>query len=171
MDSITHIVSDSNTELDSLQINYNKYSNNLVYDALLNDYRKRFVAIGANFESIFYINFNLDISEINMIKLFYNILENAYEALLHVEDASKRLIKIDSERMDAYIKVSFVNTMNAKFSSLNLKSTKADKLQHGFGASIIDKILIQYKGFSNRYTTSDNGVDYYHLEIFLPVMN
>ena len=38
-------------ELDSLQINYNKYSNNLVYDALLNDYRKRFVAIGANFES------------------------------------------------------------------------------------------------------------------------
>ena len=85
-----------------------------------------------------------------------------------MEDASKRLIKIDSERMDAYIKVSFVNTMNAKFSSLNLKSTKADKLQHGFGASIIDKILIQYNGFSNRYTTSDNGVDYYHLEIFLP---
>lgn len=171
LDSIKHIVSDSNMELDSLQINYNKYSNNLVYDALLNDYRKRFVAIGANFESIFYINFNLDISEINMIKLFYNVLENAYEALLHVEDASKRLIKIDSERMDAYIKVSFVNTMNAKFSSLNLKSTKADKLQHGFGASIIDKILIQYNGFSNRYTTSDNGVDYYHLEIFLPVMN
>ena len=61
--------------------------------------------------------------------------------------------------------------MNIEYSSLTLNSTKPDKLQHGFGASIIDKILIQYNGFSNRYTTSDNGVDYYHLEIFLPVMN
>ena len=166
--SIKNIVSDSNTELESLKISYNKYSNNLVYDALLNDYKKRFVSIGSKFESIVYINLNLEVSEINMIKLFYNILENAYESLLHVEDTSKRLIKIDSERMDGYIKISFVNTMNIIHSSLDLNSTKKDKLQHGFGTSIIDKVLTQYSGFSNRYTTQVDGVDFYHLEIFLP---
>src|SRR5690554_6142288 len=171
LEPIKNIVNDSNKELNNLQINYNKYSNNLVYDALLNDYKNRFVSINAKFESVLYINFNIDIAELSMIKLFYNVLENAYEALLKVEDESKRSIKIDSEIIDSYIKVSFVNTMNAKYSDLNGTSTKANKLQHGFGASIIDKILQEYNGFSNRFSTNDDGSDYYHLEIFLPLKN
>src|SRR5690554_2236842 len=171
LEPIKNIVNDSNKELSTLQINYNKYSNNLVYDALLNDYKNRFVSINAKFESVLYINFNIDIAELSMIKLFYNVLENAYEALLQVEDESKRSIKIDSEIIDSYIKVSFVNTMNDKYSDLNGTSTKANKLQHGFGASIIDKILQEYDGFSNRFTTNNDGSDYYHLEIFLPLKN
>jgi len=163
------IIEDYRNELNQIEIGYHKYSNNLVYDALLNDYQKRFQSIGASFESVVYIQFHIDISEINMIKLFYNILENAYESLLHVEDLSTRSIRIDSERMDAYIKISFVNTMNPLHSSVDAKSTKKDKLAHGFGSSIIDKILSEYHGFSNRYVTSEDGLNYFHLEIFIPV--
>lgn len=62
-----------------------------------------------------------------MIKLFYNILENVYEVLFYVEDVFKCLIKIDSECMDVYIKVFFVNIMNVNFFSFNLKLIKVDK--------------------------------------------
>lgn len=163
------IIEDHRNELERIEIGYHKYSNNLVYDALLNDYQKRFQSIGASFESVVYIQFQIDISEINMIKLFYNILENAYESLLHVEDVSTRRIHIDSERMDAYIKISFVNTMNPLHSSIDTKSTKKDKLAHGFGSSIIDRILSEYQGFSNRYVIEEGGLSYFHLEIFIPV--
>ena len=167
--SIKGIVQDSSNELESIQIQYKKYSNNLVVDALLNDYQKRFLKIGASFDSLFYINMTFKMTDINLIKLFYNILENAYESLLHVEDKDSRKFQIESAQMDAYIKISFINTMNPVYSSIDLTTTKKDKLQHGFGTSIIDKILAQYRGFSNRYTTQYEGLDYYHLEIFLPV--
>lgn len=165
---IKHIIKDSNEELEYIQLGLKKYSNNLIFDALLNDYQKRFFRIDTRFEAVLYLQLDFDLSEINIIKLFYNILENAYESLLHVTDTTKRVIQIQSERIDAYIKISFVNTMNVEYSSLDVQTTKKNKLEHGFGTSIIDRILKQHNGFSNRYTTTDDGVVYYHLEIFLP---
>ena len=81
-DSIKEIVADSSSELSQLNFNYKTYSNNLILDALLNDYAKRFERINAKFNSLTYINM-ININELRLIKLFYNILENAYEALLN----------------------------------------------------------------------------------------
>src|SRR5690606_29874125 len=57
-DAIKGIVKDSNAELDNIQVRYKKYSNNLIVDALLNDYQKRFSSIGVVFDSLVYLNMN-----------------------------------------------------------------------------------------------------------------
>src|SRR5690606_29378885 len=123
-DAIKGIVKDSNAELDNIQVRYKKYSNNLIVDALLNDYQKRFSSIGVVFDSLVYLNMNDAMTDINLIKLFYNILENAYESLTYVDNPDVRLFKIESTRVDAYMKISFMNTMNPLYSSLDVKTTK-----------------------------------------------
>src|SRR5690606_37910566 len=130
---------------------------NLILDALLNDYAKRFFKINSKFESSAFIKID-DMSELDLIKLFYNILENAYEALLKV-DASLRTLEIKSERVQGYIKISFMNTTD-KMLDLSEKTSKRDKKNHGFGKSIIDDILSNHDGFSNAFITINENVYY-----------
>lgn len=165
-DAIEKILKDYSKDLEVMFENRKNYSNNLILDALLNDYAKRFFKINSKFESSAFIKID-DMSELDLIKLFYNILENAYEALLKV-DASLRTLEIKSERVQGYIKISFMNTTD-KMLDLSEKTSKRDKKNHGFGKSIIDDILSNHDGFSNAFITTNENVYYYHLEIFLPL--
>ena len=167
-DSIKEIVADSSSELSQLNFNYKTYSNNLILDALLNDYAKRFERINAKFSSFTYINM-ININELRLIKLFYNILENAYEALLKIENTNDRIINIKTEMLDNYIKLSFVNTTITSVIDENIKTDKLDSISHGFGKTIISDILIDYDGFSNSYLTTEDNLSFYNLEIFLPL--
>ena len=167
-ESIEKILLDSGNELSSLSLNYIKFSNNLILDALLNNYYSRFSQINAKFSSFAYINMP-NMSEIKLIKLFYNILENSYEALQNVSP-NKRIMTIDSEVVENYIKISFVNS----FVKVNLnsnKTSKTDTINHGYGLTIINEIVTEYDGFINKYITTENDVDLYNLEIFLPITN
>lgn len=142
------------------------YSNNLILDALLNDYANRFEKIGTKFSARTYIKLN-QLEELDLIKLFYNILENAHEALLEV-DTSLRSIEINSEIVKSYLKITFVNTTIQTTIPLN-KTIKADKENHGFGLSIIKDIIEKQEGFFNNFILLENNIPYYHLEIFLPL--
>lgn len=165
-EAIEKILSDYSDELQLMMISHKNYSNNLILDALLNDYTKRFTRIQTEFVSNTYIKFG-SMTDLKLIKLFYNILENAYEALLKVE-ASHRTMEIKSEILDNYLKISFVNTTNQMIDTGD-KTSKIDKRNHGFGLSIINNILIEHDGFSNSFITLTDDVPYYHLEIFLPL--
>ncbi len=166
-DAVKKIVTDTNSDLDQLNITYKKYSNNLILDALLNDYAKRFEKISASFSSTTYITLS-NMTDIKILKLFYNILENSYEALLKVPNTSRRMIDIKSDVVENYVKISFVNTVNES-SSIQLKTSKEDRINHGFGLSIINEIIQSYEGFSNRFITYKDGLSFYNLEIFLPL--
>ncbi|WP_025724982.1 GHKL domain-containing protein [Acholeplasma granularum] len=168
-EGVKQLIKDSNDEFDSISFTYKKYSNNLIIDALLNDYQKRFNKIGAIFDSKVYIHLDQEFSDINLIKLFYNILENSYESLIKVDDANMRIMKIESELIDRYIKISFINSMNIKFYDDSTRTSKSDKLRHGFGKAIIDNILSSIDGFSNRFITEENNISFYNLEIFIPI--
>lgn len=167
-DTVKKIVTDTHSDLDQLNITYKKYSNNLILDALLNDYAKRFEKISASFSSTTYITLS-QMSDIKMLKLFYNILENAYEALLLVPNTSRRMIDISSIVVENYVKISFVNTVNLNVSSDIHKTNKKDSINHGFGISIINEIIQNYQGFLNRFVTYKDGLSFYNLEIFLPL--
>ena len=165
-DAVEDILKDLNTDLDHLMQGHKNYSNNLILDALLNDYAKRFKRIETHFEASTYIKIG-NMTELKLIKLFYNILENAYEALLKV-DPKNRLMKINSEIINSYAKISFVNT-TVDTNNLTNKTSKKDIINHGFGLSIIRDILEEYDGFSNNFLTITDDGTYYNLEIFLPI--
>ena len=166
IDAVKSVLSDSKSDLDKLGMNYHKYSNNIILDALINDYERRFKSIGASFDC--YIHFPIkDIKEIHLIKLFYNILENIYEALKQVPNVNDRMVNINTSLTNNYIKIEFINTMIDK--DYKGKTSKNDKVNHGFGIQIIDEIISSYDGFSNRFTLNENNNSYYHFELFLPI--
>lgn len=167
-DAIESILKDYSFELDSMFTLRKHYSNNLILDALLNDYAKRFSRMQTSFEANTYIQIH-DIPELKLIKLFYNILENAQEALLKVEPIDRKM-EIKSEILDTYIKISFINTTSQLLDSAS-KTSKQNPREHGFGLSIINQILSEYSGFSNTFVTLNEEIFSYHLEIFLPTQD
>lgn len=165
-DGIKSIVADYKLESENFDVLYKKYSNNLILDALLNDYSKKFEKIGAKFDSLTFINLN-KITELDLIRLFYNILDNAYESLIQISDVNSRKISVNTTVVNNYLKISFINTTsNENIDSL--KTSKKDLLNHGFGITITDDILEKYDGFSNRFKTYEDDLVYYNLELFLP---
>ncbi len=165
-DAISEILKDYSKELELMMATRKNYSNNMILDALLNDYEKRFMRVQTKFDSNAYIKLGT-MTELDLIKLFYNILENALEAVQKVSE-STRIMEIKSEMVDDYIKISFVNTTDSK-TEITDKTTKLDSQNHGFGKSIINDVLTLYNGFSNAFVTVNEDVSFYHHEIFLPI--
>lgn len=165
-DAIQEILKDYSNDLESMMATRKNYSNNMILDALLNDYARRFMRVQTKFDSSAYIKLQT-MTELDLIKLFYNILENALEAVQKV-DESIRIMEITSEMVEDYIKISFVNTTENK-TEITDKTTKLDRQNHGFGKSIINDVLTFYNGFSNAFVTVKDDVSFYHLEIFLPI--
>ncbi len=164
-EAIEQILVDYDEEFHQVMLD-KSYANDLILDALLNDYAKRFAKIDTVFMSKTYIKLGT-MKELDIIKLFYNILENAYEALLKV-DSSSRMIEISSEITQDYLKISFVNSTILTMQQLG-KTSKSDHQNHGFGISIIKNIIEQYDGFFNTFIVSGDETSYYHLELFLPL--
>ncbi len=164
-EAIEKILKDYDFELHQVDLDKN-YSNNLILDALLNDYANRFNKIETSLLAKAYIQIG-QMSELDLIKLFYNVLENMYEALIDVEP-SIRKVEIQSEVLDNYLKLSFINTTIHKTISED-KTTKSDKDNHGFGSTIIKDVLDKYYGFKNDYINTIDDISYYHLDIYLPI--
>lgn len=165
-DAIEQILKDYSKELEVTLESRKNYSNNMILDALLNDYSKRFIRLGSTFNASTYIKLGR-MTELDLIKLFYNILENALEAIEKV-DIEKRRMDIKSEILENYVKISFVNT-TIKETIVTDKTSKRDKKNHGFGNQIINDILTSYDGFVNAFVTNTEDIPYYNLEIFLPL--
>ena len=164
-DAIEKILKDYDFELHQVDLDKN-YSNNLILDALLNDYANRFNKIDTTLIAKAYIQIG-QMTELDLIKLFYNVLENIYEALIDVEP-SVRKVEIQSEVLDNYLKLSFINT-TIHTSISNDKTTKSDKDNHGFGSTIIKDVLDKYYGFKNDYINNVEDIAFYHLDIYLPI--
>ncbi len=165
--AVNNVIGDALITLKHTTLSYYKYSNNIILDALLNDYAQRFERIGAKFSASSYIEIP-HLNELDLIRLFNNILENAYEALLKHPIVNERTIAINTTIINDYLKISFKNTMNDKEANTMITS-KNDKLNHGFGLVIINEIIAKYNGFSNVYTSSfEENQTYYNLELFFP---
>lgn len=95
-----------------------------------------------DFEHHIFIGENIKVDEIDLCVLFGNLIDNALEA---AEVANKKFIKLTVAQRKEYITINMSNGTNNQFVQTS-KSSKDNKLQHGFGLRSICDIAEKYEG-------------------------
>ncbi|MBS1317855.1 MAG: GHKL domain-containing protein [Lachnospiraceae bacterium] len=90
---------------------------------------------------------HLSIPDHLLCSLVANLLDNAIEASIKIKDPK---IVIEMKMVKDYLSLTIRNKMNPSMqnTALTIRTTKADKKQHGLGRQIIDDIVLRYNGIS-----------------------
>ena len=105
----------------------------------------------------------LPVSEIDLCVILGNLLDNAMEASLKLEEKD-RIIRVYIDVFNEYLYISVTNAMSGKINkSTGYISQKGEN--HGFGLVSIDKIAKKYNGHINRQ--NEDGV--FATEVMLPL--
>jgi len=118
---------------------------NSAVDALLNSKKT-----AAENESILFeyeaIIPNLKIDEIDFCIMLGNILDNAIESCMRIDDFSKRKIFIRIRSLNSMLSVHCENSAIGE--NAGLKTAKSDKKNHGFGVRKIREVAEDYDGYA-----------------------
>jgi sensor histidine kinase regulating citrate/malate metabolism len=95
-----------------------------------------------------------------------NLMDNAMEATMKLEDLEERFIRIYIREMKSQLYISITNSVGGEIKKINLEylTTKLG-LNHGFGLKRVDSIVKKYNGFINR----QNEECVFATEIILPL--
>lgn len=109
---------------------------------------------------------NLKVSDIDLSVIIGNLMDNAMEAAIKLENPEDRFIRVYIREMKEQMYISITNSVGGeiKKTGLGYISTKLVK-NHGFGLKRVDNIVAKYNGFINRQ--NDEGV--FATEIMLPL--
>lgn len=108
----------------------------------------------------------LQISDIDLSVIIGNLMDNAIEASMKLENPKDRFIRVYIREMKGQLYISITNSVGGelKKSGLRYISTKLTE-NHGFGLKRVDSLVAKYKGFINRQ--NEEGV--FATEIMLPL--
>lgn len=138
-------------------------SGDILLDCVLTD--KKRTATESGVEAIYnvHVDEKFPLDDVDKIRLFTNMLDNAIEAAKQVEGS--RYIKLDIMRKGDN---TFIAAENSKIDSVNVlennfATTKSDASNHGRGIKIIRQIVSKYKGMLD---FEDNG-DSFNVRILI----
>lgn len=98
--------------------------------------------------------------------LIGNLLDNAMEACLRIDDKSKRFVRIYIDILKDQLYISVTNSMDGKAKRIGNTFMSMKNAGHGFGLGSVDKIVKKYGGYINRQTEED----VFATEIMLPII-
>ena len=130
-------------------------TNNAVANAIINSKLTAASTLGIKVSCITVSDFT-GINELDLCDLLSNTLENAITACEMMSADSNRFIYLEIGKENNIYTFMIKNSLNKSVISQNpkLKTTKKDRINHGFGTSIIRDIANKYSG---RY-------DYYEID-------
>lgn len=139
---------------------------NLMVDAILNSKLSLAAKENININARARVPEKLQVADIDLCVIIGNLMDNAIEACLKLENPEDRFIRVYIREMKEQLYISITNSMKGKAKKRGLKyiSTKPGK-NHGFGLKRIDRLVQKYDGFINRQ--SEEGV--FATEIILPI--
>ena len=139
---------------------------NVMIDAILNSKISLAQSKGIFVDAKAIVPKELSMSEVDLSLIIGNLMDNAIEACLKIEEPDKRFIRvyIDIFKGQLYIYVLNAMTGTAKRNGKRYVSTK-DSPYHGFGLMRMDKVVERCKGYLNRQ--DEEGV--FATEIMLPL--
>ncbi len=125
-------------------------SGNVMVDAILNSKlslgKNRKISINAKAV----VPKSITIPEIDLCIIIGNLLDNAIEACLLIDNEAKRFIRVyvDLKRENLYISVT--NASGGKMQKQNGRYISGKGANHGFGLMRVDKIVEKYAGYIKR---------------------
>mgnify|MGYP001012929185 CR=1 FL=1 len=139
---------------------------NLMVDAILNSKLSLAINKKININAKATVPEKLQLADIDLCVIIGNLMDNAIEACVKVENPEDRFIRVYIREMKGQLYISISNSMEgrAKKQGQEYITTKLGK-NHGFGLKRVDSIVKKYGGFINRQ--SEEGV--FATEIILPI--
>lgn len=139
---------------------------NIMVDAILNSKLSLIKSKNITVQAKAVVPSELKLSEIDLCAIIGNLLDNAMEACLRLENASDRFIRvyIGIVKQQLYICVTNASGEKMKKSGKGYLSTKAEP-SHGFGLMRIDSLAEKHGGYVNRQ--SEDGA--FATEVMLPL--
>lgn len=107
----------------------------------------------------------ISISGIDLSVLIGNLLDNAMEACMELDEEKERFIRIYIDIIKKQLYISVTNSMAGKVERTGSGFLSRKTGSHGFGLLRIDSIVDKYGGFLNRQT--EDGV--FATEVTLPL--
>lgn len=98
----------------------------------------------------------------DVVVLFGNLLDNAIEATSYCHE---KIIMLSVCQYFDYVSICIENSYDNQYSDINLKTTKINKSEHGYGTKTIKKIVSKYNG-SIKFFENDSGM--FCCDILLP---
>jgi len=106
------------------------------------------------------------LKDIDVSTLFGNLLDNAFETSMRVNDVQKRFISINGNHIETYYAIKVVNFVDSRDieDAKKLKTHKINIEHHGLGIQSIDRVISKYNG-TRKITVEQNHFTFY---IMLP---
>lgn len=139
---------------------------NLMVDAILNSKLSMAISQDIDINAKATVPKKLQVSDVDLCVVIGNLLDNAIEAAVKVENPKDRFIRVYIREMKGQLYISVTNSVGGEVKKIDLEyiSTKLG-INHGFGLKRIDNIVNKYDGFLNRQ--NEKGV--FATEITLPI--
>jgi hypothetical protein len=109
------------------------------------------------------------ISNLDILSIFGNSLDNAIESVRKIESKEERIIKLAvfAQNQLLFIKLENYYDNELKFQDGHLVTTKEDKINHGYGIKSIKNIVDKYAG-SVKISTDNH---WFTLMILIPIIS
>lgn len=139
---------------------------NVKADAILNSKIALMKAYDIVVDATAIVPENIPIKGTELSVLIGNLLDNAMEACLRIDDKPSRFVRIYIDILKGQLYISVTNSMVGKATRLGNIFLSMKDGSHGFGLGSVDMITRKYGGYINRQT--EDGV--FATEIMLPLV-
>ena len=141
---------------------------NVMIDAILNSKislaRQKGIAVDA--KAIVPKELSPSVSEVDLSLIIGNLMDNAMEACMRVEDSKQRFIRVYIDILKGQLYIYVMNAMTGELKRVGkIYETIKDSRHHGFGLMRIDKVVDRYHGYLER--EHEEGV--FVTEVLLPI--
>jgi len=138
---------------------------NVMIDAILNSKISLAMSKKVTVNAKAIVPKSLAVSEIDLCVIIGNLIDNATEACVKLENIAERSIRVYVGIFKGQLYISVSNTMSGFIDKTEKGYVSAKGANHGFGLMRIDKIAAKYGGYVNR--KNEQGV--FASEVMLPL--
>lgn len=169
LERIKKFVKDLNNTVEDIDIKYTKYSNHPLVQAICFAASEYCSLNNINFDAQVIFPEKINLTDLDICRVFDNMIKNSIEACILVGEPNLKNIKISSRIHDYWFTIVGENTFDGNIQIKNGKflTRKIDKDNHGFGTKTILNVVESRNGLVKYSIDRENNI--FELNIHIPL--